>query len=151
MLKLIEGTAKVSKDRQGALVEMGILEKDRKYNAVALMDTSKDSAVNAKVHELMADALEGIISQICSDAPYSGSTNHMDWEFVRAGIMNNIHDFNLLAGSGFSEARKAQIIEEKYDSLVDLGIENPTVDLFLPVKTGGTTSKAEETTGTIDL
>jgi hypothetical protein len=143
MIKLTEGTVKVNKDHQGALVDMGILESDRKYNKVDITD----DAVHGKVHGLMTDALSGLVDQIVAFAESNGT----DGEFIRAGIEANIADFNLCAGSGYSTARKSAIIAEKYDDLVEQGIEEPTVDLFLPPKKGTTSSPKAETVGSLTL
>lgn len=138
-LKITDGTVKVNKDHQGTLVDLGILESDRKYRCVGVEDTLA-TELNDKVHAIMQEALENIIGQFEDLA----EANDISSTFQRDGMLANIAEFNLMAGSGFSTVRKADIIADKYDSLVEQGVEEPTVALFLPPKAGATVAKPKE-------
>ena len=96
-------------------------------------------AIDEKVHAVMKEGLEGIISQL---AAFSEGNEEGSGARVRAAMEANIDGFRLDAGGGYTTTRKAELIAE--------GILS-AADFVPPAKTGAKKVGAKAITATIEL
>ena len=136
MIKLKQGIVKISEKIKGRVLELGVREDDRKYDMVEI--TAPEA--HASIHEKVENALSGLMEQIADFAEQNGK----DGSFVMTAMQNNIKSFNLCAGSGYSDAHKAVLVDSPDNDVTSL-------DDFLPPKSGTTTVKAEEVIGGLSL
>lgn len=141
MLKLTEVKIQEKPSLRAANAQKGITSEDFSTARVTLGDV-----VLEKEAELIKEALSGHIDQIVAFSEANGA----DGEKVRASLHQNIDDFRIDAGGGFTKVHKRYLLENGTPS----GVEVLPEDFIAPEKRGGSASaapKAGDTVGSMEL
>lgn len=133
MIKLTTVKIKANDTLRGAMAEKKL--DDSVLNIPHIVITAEK--VQVYVHTKMMEALEGIMNQMAAFAEEQG----VNPERVLAAMENNINNFNLDAGSGYTAVRKVELIDEGILSEED----------FIAPKTGGKSVGKKEVAGSLDL
>ena len=101
-MKVIKTSIKIQKTQydKKALVELGLSE-----DIMSCVRVKADDELNSKLREIISNALKGAIETISSVSPE-------DSEFIKASLQRNIGNFELTAGTGFTQEHKANLSKE---------------------------------------
>ena len=151
MLKLTTVRIQESGDLRAVNAEKGI-SKDMFSSDRVLVADEVHEAVRAK----MLEVLEPYITQMVDPENYSSDTSSVDFDHIRASLEQNIADFKIDAGSGFTATHKAALIGTVLDTInSETGEQNTieAIDFVKPDNRDGakTSTSSSAKTGTMSL
>lgn len=104
MIKLTTVKIKDNSGLRGVMASKG-LDASILTTPRVLIESEK---VNDKIHELILSALSGLMNQIADFAEKNGVSG----TDVMQSMVNNVDNFRLDAGSGYTQVRKEQLVAE---------------------------------------